>query len=98
MLCIFESQPNSQVAWTGAFPRAVALFERVFVSSELGLRKPELAAFEAVSTETNIKPAGTVFFDDTLENVEAAQEAGFQAVHVQTPADVKKALGEIKAL
>lgn len=49
--CYAFSNTNAehQRAWTQAYPRIAASFERVFVSSEIGLRKPEAAAFAHVA-------------------------------------------------
>jgi putative hydrolase of the HAD superfamily len=87
-----NSNPTHQVYWTAAYPRMVASFNRMFVSSELGLRKPERAAFEAIADATGISLSGMLFFDDTLENVTGARQAGLQAIHVQSADDVIGAL------
>ena len=93
-----NTNPTHQVAMMAAFPGIAGAFERVFVSSELGLRKPERAAFDAVSAAIGCPSSAVLFFDDTLENVEGALAAGLQAVHVQSPADVRKALTDIEVL
>jgi putative hydrolase of the HAD superfamily len=93
-----NSNPTHQAWWSSSYPSVVALFRRVFVSSELGMRKPERAAFEAISAATNIVPGSILFFDDSIENVRGAREAGLRAIHVHGPADVKSALLEIGAL
>lgn len=93
-----NSNPTHQLAWMAAYPGVVAAFDRVFMSSELGLRKPERAAFEAIAEAIGISSSATLFFDDTVENVEGARLAGLQAVHVRTPLDVKRALVDIGAL
>ena len=81
-----------QAAWSGRFPALVQAFDRVFVSSEIGHRKPDRSAFEFVAQTIGV-PIGTIlFFDDTLANVEGALAAGLEAVHVRGPADGKAAL------
>jgi epoxide hydrolase-like predicted phosphatase len=87
-----NSNPTHQLAWRSRFPQVVASFDRVFVSSEIGLRKPERAAFELIAREIGVAPGSIMFFDDLLENVTGALEAGLLAVHVQSPADVQDAL------
>lgn len=89
-----NSNPTHQDFWTAAYPRAVASFHQVFVSSELGLRKPHREAFEAISDNTGIALRDMIFFDDLEENIDGARAAGLQAVHVKTHADVSKALLE----
>ena len=86
-----------QAAWLALYPGVVAAFRRVFVSWEMGLRKPEPAAFRAVADATGIPLNRTLFFDDAMENVEGAREAGLQAVLVRAPSDVRRALAETEA-
>lgn len=93
-----NTNPTHQVAWMARFPRVVAAFHRVFVSSELGMRKPERAAFHAVADATGISPAALLFFDDAMENIEGARAAGLQAVLVRAPSDVRRALVGIGVL
>ena len=81
-----------QATWSRAFPNVVAAFERIFTSPELGLRKPERAAYEVVTREIGVDPAAVLFFDDLLENVEGARAAGLQAVHVSGFEDIRQAL------
>ena len=93
-----NSNPTHQVAWMAAYPRVVASFQQVFVSSEMGLRKPERVAFNAIAEATGINLAAMLFFDDSIENVVGARDAGLSAIHVRTPLDVKQALVGFGAL
>jgi glucose-1-phosphatase len=81
-----------QAAWSARFPAVVQAFEHVFVSSEIGHRKPDRGAFEFVARSVSVPIESILFFDDTLANVEGALAAGLEAVHVRGPADVKAAL------
>jgi glucose-1-phosphatase len=74
------------------FPAIVAAFNRVFVSSDIGLRKPERAAFEFIANAIAVPKEAILFFDDLSENVAGARDVGLQAVHVRSSADVRKAL------
>lgn len=80
------------VAWSRLYPRVVQAFDRIFVSHQIGLRKPERAAFEHVADAIGVAPEAILFFDDLLDNVEGARTAGLQAVHVRSPRDVREAL------
>jgi len=93
-----NSNPTHQEYWEAEYPRAVQCFDRVFVSSNLGLRKPDKKAFETISNETGISLSKILFFDDLEENVEGARVAGMQAVLVKSHLDVKHALENIGAL
>jgi HAD superfamily hydrolase (TIGR01509 family) len=68
------------------------------VSSEMGLRKPDRAAFEAVAAATGFRLDEILFFDDTEENVIGARLAGMPATLVNSHADVEIALTDIGAL
>jgi FMN phosphatase YigB (HAD superfamily) len=81
-----------QAAWSRDYAEALRPFGRVFVSSEIGLRKPDRAAFEHVAREIGAAPGRILFFDDTESNVAGARAAGLQAVHVRSPDDVARAL------
>ncbi|MEI9885126.1 MAG: HAD-IA family hydrolase [Rhizomicrobium sp.] len=70
-------------------------FRKIFVSSTIGLRKPDKAAFDHVCREIGVPAARILFFDDALENVEGARRAGLQAVHVRSNADVAAALAAL---
>lgn len=93
-----NSNPTHQAYWTVAYPRVVESFHQIFVSSELGLRKPDREAFEAISNVTGVCLDRMLFFDDTEENVNGARAAGMQAIHVTAHSDVKNALADIGAL
>ena len=58
----------------------------------MGLRKPDLQAFEHILKETSTKAEAMLFFDDTNENVEGALSAGLQAIKVNSAVDVVDAL------
>lgn len=61
------------------------LFERVFVSGELGLVKPSAAVYEHVIAELGITPAEFLFVDNKPMNVEGARAVGGDG-HVFTDA------------
>lgn len=84
--------------WMQAYPRVVDAFQHIFVSSDMGLRKPEQASFDAIAKATDISLGKVLFFDDTEENVSGARAAGLQAVQVKSHSDVKHALDQITKL
>ncbi len=54
-------------------------FRGITVSAHLGLMKPELAIYRHHEKSFGLDPAATLFFDDSLANVEGARAAGWQA-------------------
>ena len=93
-----NTNPTHQAFWTTAFPVALESFQQIFVSSEMGLRKPDRAAFEAIAAATGFDLGEILFFDDTEENVSGARLAGMPAILVNDHADVELALTDIGAL
>jgi putative hydrolase of the HAD superfamily len=87
-----NSNAAHQAVWGRKFAGALANFRRVFVSSEMGLRKPERESFDHIAREIGVAPSRILFFDDSLANVEGAKSAGLQAVHVRGPDDVRDAV------
>jgi glucose-1-phosphatase len=81
-----------QAAWSAKFPAVVQAFDHIFVSSEIGHRKPDRSAFEFVARSLGVPMESILFFDDMLENVNGALAAGLEAVHVRGPSDVRAAL------
>jgi HAD superfamily hydrolase (TIGR01509 family) len=76
------------------FPRLLPRFERVFVSHEIGHRKPSPESFRHVLEALSLDGAEVLFFDDLPENCAAAAALGIRAVLVRSPDDVRKALSE----
>lgn len=93
-----NSNPTHHAWWSSAYPGPISLFRDVFVSSDLGIRKPERDAFDLVAANVGVAPQSILFFDDTLENVTGARDAGLQAQHVESASDLNAALNAIGAL
>jgi putative hydrolase of the HAD superfamily len=61
------------------------LFEKTYLSFELGLRKPNADIFKYVVEDAGIKPEETMFIDDFIENIDTASLLGFQTIHLKAP-------------
>ena len=55
-------------------------FDRLFVSHEMGLRKPTPEIYRRVSEWANARPSECLFIDDMPENVEAARACGWLGI------------------
>ena len=64
------------------------LFERVYYSHTLHLRKPNVEIYEAVIQRENLNPAYTLFLDDKQENLEGAKKAGLQTQLVDSQSSI----------
>lgn len=67
-------------------------FRELYLSSSIGLRKPDAEAFDHVIASMGVPAERIVFFDDLAENIEGARARGLTAVHVTSPTDVGDAL------
>jgi putative hydrolase of the HAD superfamily len=90
-----NSNPAHRQAWLRQYAGIVGYFRTVFVSSDIGRRKPEPGAFHAVAAAIGVPAPRIAFFDDSLENVEGARASGMLAVHVRSIADVERSLEAI---
>ena len=61
----------------------------IVYSHEVGLAKPDPAVYALVAARLGVEPQEIVFLDDVPDNIAAAQEAGWHAVHhVATPTSI----------
>ncbi|MDC9603666.1 glucose-1-phosphatase [Xenorhabdus griffiniae] len=64
------------------YPEIAASADFLYLSHELGMRKPNLDIFNHVLAAEGVEAEQAIFFDDLLENVEAAKKTGITALHV----------------
>lgn len=57
-------------------------FDKVFLSYEMQLAKPDERIYSEVEKETGLVPIETLYYDDTTENIEAALHRGYRCTHV----------------
>ena len=55
------------------------MFDVVFYSSDLGVKKPDVGVFKKFATQMGVSPSQILFFDDDASNVDAAKKVGFNA-------------------
>jgi glucose-1-phosphatase len=67
-------------------------FRHIFLSSTIGLRKPDAEAYDHVVQAIGVPAERIVFFDDLDENIRGARERGLKAVQVTSSDDVARAL------
>ena len=70
-------------------------FHTLYLSSTIGLRKPDKAAFDHVVNAIGVPASRILFFDDLAENIEGARACGLQAIHVKSSRDVADALAAL---
>jgi glucose-1-phosphatase len=78
-----------------AYAGVLGHFREIFLSSAIGLRKPDAAAYDHVVKAIGVPAFRIVFFDDLAENIKGARARGLTAVHVTSPDDVAHALAAL---
>jgi FMN phosphatase YigB (HAD superfamily) len=78
-----------------AYAEVLGHFREIFLSSAIGLRKPDAAAYDHVVRAIGVPAERIVFFDDLAENIDGARARGLTAVHVTSPGDVARALAAL---
>jgi FMN phosphatase YigB (HAD superfamily) len=79
-----------------AYADVLGHFREIFLSSTIGLRKPDAAAYDHVVKAIGVPAPRIVFFDDLAENIAGARARGLTAVHVTSPDDVAQALAALE--
>jgi len=90
-----NSNEAHKTTWMACYPDLLKPFTQVFVSSDMGKRKPEVEAYLHVAATIGAEPQRILFFDDSEQNIEGAQRAGLMVRKVDSITDVEN---ELKSL
>ena len=64
-------------------------FDDKIISGREFLVKPDPEIYKLAISRFNLIPEQTLFIDDRIENIEAAQSLGFQTIHLTDPLTIK---------
>ncbi|QIG92266.1 MULTISPECIES: HAD family hydrolase [unclassified Bradyrhizobium] len=87
-----NTNPAHVAHFSVAYAELLSHFRTVFLSSNIGLRKPDAAAYDHVIEAIGVPASRILFFDDLAANIEGARARGLQAIHVTSTDDVARAL------
>jgi putative hydrolase of the HAD superfamily len=76
----------------------LAMFDRTFLSFELGLVKPDLDIFRAVADQLPAPRERVLYLDDVALNADAARTFGFRSERVRGPDECREVLAELGLL
>ncbi|CNI97104.1 MULTISPECIES: glucose-1-phosphatase [Yersinia] len=68
--------------WPQHYPEVAAAADHMYLSQDLGMRKPEARIYQHVLSAENIPAEQAVFFDDVEANIVAARIEGITSIHV----------------
>ncbi|KOC87744.1 glucose-1-phosphatase [Winslowiella iniecta] len=68
--------------WLAQYPQVQQAADRLYLSQEMGVRKPEAVIYQQLLQQEGIPADQAIFFDDNLPNIEAARALGITSIHV----------------
>lgn len=74
---------------------SLQIFDKIYLSNEMGMKKPNPDIFLTVLSEQQLTPNETIFIDDQPENIDRANLLGFHSILFKTCSDTKNALERI---
>jgi glucose-1-phosphatase len=87
-----NTNPAHVAHFSQAYTDVLSHFREIFLSSTIGLRKPDAEAYDHVIRAIGVPASRILFFDDTAANIEGARARGLSAIHVTSTDDVARAL------
>jgi glucose-1-phosphatase len=81
--------------FSSRYAELLSHFRQIFLSSTIGLRKPDADAYDHVVREIGVPAERIVFFDDLDENIRGARARSLNAVRVTSSDDVARALAAL---
>ena len=78
--------------WSKKFSNILSVFEKVYISSDIGKRKPDSEAFIFVAEDIGVELHEILFYDDSIENITGAEKTGLNAVQVKSIEDIKASI------
>ena len=77
---IHELAFNAILSGAHGLPSLATLFDRVYFSHRVGMRKPGAEVFRHILDENELRPAHTLFIDDSPQHIEMAASLGIQTI------------------
>ena len=95
--CLVGVFSNLSVCYAPAINSQLPLsaFDFVWLSFEIGSEKPNNYIYEKVETDCQIKPNNILFFDDSEENIIAAQKRGWNVFLIDETLDEDLRINQI---
>jgi glucose-1-phosphatase len=87
-----NTNPAHVAHFSQAYTDVLSHFREIFLSSTIGLRKPDAEAYDHVIRAIGVPASRILFFDDSAANIEGARARGLSAIHVTSTDDVARAL------
>ncbi|WP_342322855.1 glucose-1-phosphatase [Kosakonia sp. BYX6] len=74
--------------WPEQYPEVHVAADNIYLSQEMGMRKPESRIYQQVIALEGFSVGDTVFFDDNADNIAGAEQLGITAILVTSKATI----------
>ncbi|WP_151995411.1 glucose-1-phosphatase [Buttiauxella massiliensis] len=68
--------------WPGEYPQIAEAVDKIYLSQEMGMRKPDVEIYQKLLEEEGFSASEAVFFDDNADNIKGAQQVGITSILV----------------
>lgn len=68
--------------WPEQYPQVAAAADKIYLSQEMGMRKPDAEIYQKLLESEGFSPEQAVFFDDNADNIKGAQALGITSILV----------------
>ena len=89
---IHEVYYNDLLHMKHGIPNLTDIFEKVYYSHDLNMRKPDHEIFQHVLADSRLNTRETLYIDDTEVHVKAAGDLGIHAYHLRLPQRINEVL------
>lgn len=89
---IHEEFYNDLLRMEHGIPNLTDIFEKVYYSHNLHMRKPDHEIFQYVLADSRLNAGETLYIDDTEAHVKAARDLGIRAHHLRLPQRITEVL------
>ena len=94
---IHELAFNAILAQSHGLPSLAMLFDRVYFSHRVGMRKPGTKVFRHILEENELQPEHTLFIDDSPQHIEPAASLGIQTIWLKPGMTIEGDVFRLKA-
>ena len=89
---IHEVYYNNLLHMEHGIPNLTDIFEKVYYSHDLNMRKPDHEIFQHILADSRLTARETLYIDDTEVHVKAAGDLGIHGYHLRLPQRITEVL------
>jgi len=95
-LFVLSNMQSASISYLETHYNIWDMFDGIVISSRIGKVKPEIEIYEHLLNAYELEAAETVFIDDMIENLAAAESIGIRTIKFVDPSDCRRRLVDLK--